>query len=162
MIFDQLWFWMLIASIVAVGFGIYVFEISRGTTQGVPIWSYLLIALGLVLLLIALIAAAAHYHAISEAEYIEQVEGLSVEAPPVRTVRFAPAPAPVRRTEVVREEYTQPLDQTIRAPVTRTVRVPVSVPIDQTIRAPVNLRTATIVRAAPTAAPIPLGPEELV
>lgn len=124
MIFNQLWFWMLIASIVAIGFGIYVFEISRGTTRGVPLWSYLLIALGLVLLLIALITAAAHYHAISEAVYLEEVE-----AEP-RTVRFA---TPVRHTEVVREEMV-PLDQTIRTPTvltpnTRVTRTRVVAPV---------------------------------
>lgn len=102
MIFEQLWFWMLIAAIVAIGFGIYVFEISRGTTRGVPLWSYLLIALGLVLLLIALVAAAAHYHAISEMMYVEEIRARpAVTQPniPVNQTIWKPTVLPIEPPE---------------------------------------------------------------
>ena len=87
MIFDELWFWILIIALVAIGFGVYMYEVSYKSKEGVPIWVYLFLALGGALLIIAFIVAIVKYHASKTEAFIEghlegQAENVVIVPPP--------------------------------------------------------------------------------
>jgi len=101
MIFDELWFWMLIIAVVAIGFGIYMYEISYKSREGVPIWVYLLLILGGALLIIAFVLAVVKYHADKTKAFMEgHMEGQVTKkaviiTPTVTMKRTPPVPVPI-------------------------------------------------------------------
>lgn len=62
MIFTQLWFWMLVAAVVALAFGIFLYEITRTATGSAPVWGILFIVLGTILFVMAMVVAGLQYY----------------------------------------------------------------------------------------------------
>lgn len=73
-IYTQLWFWMIIVSLIAIGFGIYIYSVYKNTITGVPWWGYFFLIAGAALLILGLFISVNSYYQMYIEDSIEEVK----------------------------------------------------------------------------------------
>lgn len=73
-VYDELWFWMLIVGLIALGIGIYLYEIDKKAGVSTPGWGYVLFILAIVLLIAALIVGLTTYYHVPEGKELMMEE----------------------------------------------------------------------------------------
>jgi len=72
-IYTQLWFWMIIVSLIAIAFGIYIYSVYKNTITGVPWWGYFFLIVGAALLILGLFISVNSYYQMYVEDSINEV-----------------------------------------------------------------------------------------